>query len=149
MKNRLGMFAIGLWVITVGIFGWFLIKGYTTTGSDQRRQILLAPAEKDMVLGEMRTMLAALNGILTSLAENDPKQAAQAARSAGMGMAVDVSPALMAKLPGDFKMLGMSTHKQFDEFAAKLENDMPAKEAMQMMANLTSKCVACHQGNRF
>ena len=102
-----------------------------------------------MVLGEMRTLLSALNGVLSSLAENDPKQAAQAARSAGMKMAVDVNPALLMKLPADFKQLGMGTHKQFDELADQLDQGISQKEAIRLMAGLTSRCVACHQGNRF
>ncbi|MBT9582904.1 hypothetical protein IV102_06115 [bacterium] len=149
MKNQLGFIALGLWVVTVGVFAWFFVKGYTTTGSDHRRQILLSPQEKDMVLGEMRAMLSALNGVMGALAENDNKKAALAARTAGMGMAVDVSPALMAKLPADFKMLGMGTHKQFDEFANQLDGGMTAQHAMKIMNNLTNNCVACHQGNRF
>ena len=46
--------------------------------------------------------------------EANRAQIEQAVRSAGMHMAADVNPALMAKLPLPFKQMGMSIHKDMD-----------------------------------
>lgn len=148
MKTLLAPISLVLWVATVAVFGWLFFKGYTTTGSDQRRQVILSQPEKDLVLGEMRVLLSALNGVMGGLADNDPKKAAQAARSAGMGMAVDISPTLLAKLPIDFKMLGMDTHRQFDELATELDHGVDLPRALKKMNQLTANCVACHEANR-
>lgn len=148
MKNKIGIISLVLWVLTVGLFAIFFVKGTTTVSSDQRRAILLSPSEKDLVLGEMRTMLTAVNGVLGALSENDMKKAALAASSAGMAMAVDTSPILMAKLPLDFKELGMGTHKAFDDISAAIGKGATLPEILKSMHQITNRCVACHQVNR-
>lgn len=148
MKNKLGLISLALWVVTVGVFAIFFVKGTTSVSSDQRRAITLSPQEKDLVLGEMRTMLKAINGILGALSENNMPKAAEAAASAGMAMAVDASPMLMAKLPLDFKELGMGTHKDFDGLSAEIKKGIPEAEVLKSLHQITNKCVACHEVNR-
>ena len=103
------------------VAGWFFVQGWTTQGTDGRMHIVLAPAERDLILGEMRMLLKAVHGVVTGLAGQnqaaDRTQMEQAARSAGMGMAADVNPTLMAKLPLPFKQMGMSIHKDMDALA--------------------------------
>ena len=88
-----------------------------------------------MILGEMRMLLKAVHGVVTGLAGQDQTadrvQIEQAARSAGMGMAADVNPALMAKLPLPFKQMGMSIHKDMDALADAIvaERDLPTDSA--------------------
>ena len=148
MKNRIGIVALVLWVLTVGLFAIFFVKGTTTVSSDQRRAVMLSASEKDLVLGEMRTMLTAVNGMLAALSENDMKKAAVAASSAGMAMAVDASPILMAKLPLDFKELGMGTHRAFDDISVDIGKGATLPEILKSMHQITNRCVACHQANR-
>ena len=148
MKNKLGIISLVLWSLTVGVFAIFFVKGTTTVSSDQRRAIMLSPVEKDLVLGEMRTMLTAVNGVLGALSENDMKKAAQAASTAGMAMAVDVNPILMAKLPLDFKELGMGTHKAFDDISEAIGKGATLPEILKSMHQITNRCVACHEVNR-
>lgn len=148
MKNKIGIFSLVLWAVTVGLFAIFFVKGTTTVSTDQRRAVILSPSEKDLVLGEMRTMLTAVNGMLGALSENDMKKAAVAASSAGMAMAVDTSPVIMAKLPLDFKELGMGTHKAFDDISADIDKGAPLPEILKRMHEITNRCVACHQANR-
>lgn len=148
MKNKLGIISLVLWVLTVGLFTVFFVKGTTTASSDNRRAIMLSPSEKDLVLGEMRTMLTAVNGVLGALSENDMKKAAIAASSGGMAMAVDTSPVLMAKLPLDFKELGMGTHKAFDDISADITKGATLPEILKSMHQITNRCVACHEVNR-
>ena len=88
-------------VITVMIMLTWFIQGHTRPASDGRTEILLAPAERDLVLAEMRDLLKAVHGVVTVLGRPSPnlKDAEGAARAAGMAMAVDVNPAIMLKLP--------------------------------------------------
>ena len=107
MKMQMGVVAVLLWVVTVAGAGWFFVKGWTVKGTDGRMEISLAPSERDLILGEMRQLLKAVHGVVTGVAGQDQaadrQQIEQAARAAGMGMAVDVNPAIMAKLPLSFK----------------------------------------------
>src|ERR1019366_9170335 len=56
----------------------------------------------------------------------------------------DVNPALMAKLPLEFKALGMGVHHEMDEIAKAAEDGKPAAELLKMTSNTLTKCVACH-----
>lgn len=137
--------AIGLWVVTIAVGALVFYKGFTTKGSDQRTAIVLSVAEKDQVLSEMRLLLGALQGSLAGLAAGDPKRAATAARTGGMGMAVDEAPALIGKLPASFKQMGMAMHKSFDDLASALSSGEKTETILERMAGLTGQCVACHQ----
>lgn len=130
------------------VFGYFFVNGIYSKSSDNRRLIQLSPSEKDLVLGEMRAMLKAVNGIVDALGKGDMPKAAEAASSAGMGMAVDVNPVLMAKLPLDFKELGMGTHGQFDELAAQIKAGAKQEVVLQRLSTITSRCISCHEANR-
>ncbi len=147
--NKLAKSAIALWIITIGAFGYFFIKGSTQLSTDNRMAIQLNSVEKDLVLGEMRTLLTAINGVLIALGQDDMKKASVSAKSAGMAMAVDVNPVLMAKLPIEFKKLGMSLHSDFDYLSSAIDNGLPAKQIIQKMGEMTNKCIACHSTYRF
>jgi cytochrome c556 len=133
-----------LWVVTIGAFVYFFVAGATEKSTDNRTAVLLSAQEKDLVLGEMRTMLVAVSGVLNALGEGDTKKASAAARSAGMAMAVDTTPLLMAKLPLEFKNLGMSVHGDFDLLAADIDNGLTQQQIVQRLGATTSKCTTCH-----
>lgn len=140
--------ALLLWVMGAALVGWFFVKGWTTPDSDGRMRILLAPVERDQILGEMRLLLKAVHGVVAGLGgrdqQTDRKQAEQAARSAGMAMAADVNPALMAKLPLPFKQMGMSVHKDFDGLADAIAQGEAPTQLMNRLASITSRCTTCH-----
>ncbi|MDD2775614.1 MAG: hypothetical protein PHU06_06640 [Gallionella sp.] len=142
--NKLALAALILWVLTVAIFAWFFVRGNTTAGTDGRTAIVLQTAERDLVLSEMRGLLSSTQAVLDGVNSGDMKQVAQAARLAGMAGAADVNPALMAKLPLDFKSLGMSVHHEMDDIAAAADAGKPAPEILKMVSNTLTKCVACH-----
>ncbi len=151
MKSRLCIVVFFLWVITVVIGGWLFVKGWTAEGTDGRTEILLAPAERDQILAEMRHLLKAVDGIIRGLGELKPDLNAieAAARGAGMNMAADVEPAMMAKLPLPFKQLGMSIHKDMDALAdAIVQNETP-QQILQLLSSMTARCTACHDMYRF
>jgi hypothetical protein len=148
MKARLATIAIALWALTVGAFAYFFVYGWTTTGADQRVAVQLAPAERDLILTEMRQMLTSVHGLIDAAAQGDRKRMEEAARASGMHMAADVNPLLMAKLPLEFKQLGMSVHEDFDKLATALAGGLGHSAALRDLSNITARCVACHAAYR-
>lgn len=142
--NKIALAAILLWIITIAVFAWFFIRGNTVAGSDNRTAVMLGAGERVMILAEMRNLLGGVQGILEGINHGDMKQTSSAARAVGMASAVDVNPALMAKLPMPFKQLGMSVHHDMDDLAQAAESGKSATELHTMLANTLSKCVACH-----
>ena len=153
MRSTLCRITLGLWIVTLGVAGWFFVQGWATEGTDGRMAIVLAPAERDLILGEMRMLLKAVHGVVTGLAGQDQeagrRQMEQAARSAGMDMAEDVNPALMAKLPLPFKQLGMSIHKDMDALADAVVQKETSQQILQRLSNMTARCTTCHDMYRF
>ncbi len=143
-SNKIASIALLLWVATIAVFAWFFIRGSTSAGTDGRTAVVLQPAERDLVLTEMRGLLSSTQGILEGANQGDVKRIIQASRAAGMAAAADVNPALMAKLPLEFKTLGMSVHHDMDEIAKAAEGGAPAPEILKMASNTLTKCVACH-----
>jgi hypothetical protein len=143
-SNRLALAAILLWVATIAAFSWFFVRGNTAPGTDNRTAVILAPAERDLMLGEMRGLLAGVQAILDGLNRKDLKHVAIAARGIGSKSAADVNPVLMAKLPLPLKQLGMSVHHDMDDLAQAAENGKPPAELQTMLADTLNKCVACH-----
>ena len=142
--NKTSLIAILLWIVTIAVFAWFFIRGNTTAGTDGRTAVVLQASERDFVLSEMRGMLAATQGVLEGANRGDMHLVIKAASAAGMGVAADVNPALMAKLPLDFKTLGMSVHHDMDDIAKTAASGTPAPEILKMLSNTLTKCVACH-----
>ncbi len=142
--NKLALTAIILWLASAIVFAWFFVKGNTTSVEGQRTAIVLQPAERELVLMEMRGLLNSTQGILAGLDTHDLQQVAKSARASGMASAADVNPALMAKLPMSFKQLGMSVHVAMDEIAKDAETGKPSGEILHKLSNTLSSCVACH-----
>jgi hypothetical protein len=144
MKTSLCWIAIGLWIVGVGVLAWFFIEGVTTPGSDGRTEIVLASAERDLILAEMRQLLRGLQGVMTAVNEQNAKGAEQSARAAGMGMAADVEPAIMMKLPLSFKQMGMSVHRDFDGIADGIAQGEAGPQSLRRLSSVMSKCTTCH-----
>jgi cytochrome c556 len=68
----------------------------------------------------------------------------QAAHAAGMGMAADVNPAVMAKLPLPFKQMGMSIHKDMDALADAVAQKETPQQILQRLSSMTARCTTCH-----
>jgi cytochrome c556 len=151
MKQIVCFAAVILWVVTVVAAGWFFVKGWTAIGSDGRTEIILAPAERDQILEEMRQLLKAVDGVIRELAQSEPdlKRMASAARAVGMHMAADVEPAIMVKLPLPFKQLGMSIHNDMDALADAITQNETPPQILKRLSSMTARCTACHDMYRF
>ena len=147
----LGLGTAVLWMVTVGVIVALFVQGHTRPGADGRTEILLAPAERDLILTEMRQLLKSVHGVVTVLGSPDQnlKAAEAAARSAGMAMAADVNPAVMLKLPLPFKQMGMSIHKDMDHLADGIAQGASSVQILNRLSSMTARCTACHDMYRF
>lgn len=95
----------------------------------------------------MRLLLKTVDGMLRGLGEPEIDRHAMAmiARQAGMGMATDVEPTIMAKLPLPFKQLGMSIHKDMDALADAIAEGATTQEIVRRLSDMTARCTACHE----
>lgn len=141
--------ALALWVVTIGIVGYFFVKGQTVPSQDARTAVVLNEAERDQILAEMRHLLKSVHGILQGASAQDLTGAGKAARAAGMGMAADVNPALIAKLPLAFKAMGMSVHRDFDGLADGIQSGERSEQVLKRLTDLMSRCTTCHDLYRF
>ena len=107
-----------LWALTVAAGAFFYINGVTRTGLDGRKVILLSESERDQVQADMRKLLQTVAEITAALGRPDAPAVARLASNVGAQAASLENPALLAKLPLDFKQAGMNMHAGFDQLAA-------------------------------
>jgi len=93
-------------------------------------------------------MLHSVHNLVTGLSAGDPKIMEHAARTSGMGMAADVNPVIMAKLPIEFKRQGMSVHRDFDALADSITKGADQATILRDFTGITARCVGCHTSYR-
>ena len=148
MKNRVAWAAITLWVLTIAAVGVLFVRGSTVPAPDGRTSIRLPDGDRDFVLDEMRSLLAATRDIADAVNRNDAADVAKAARSVGMAAAHDAAPALLVKLPLDFKKLAMPMHAGFDDLATAAEHGEPAAALAARLVAQMDRCIGCHAAFR-
>ncbi len=122
----------------------FLIKGETVAATDGRQALILEAGERDLVLGEMRQFLEAVQTII-SANEEDMDSIVKAARKVGFAAQQGVPASLKKKLPLEFKQLGMATHKAFDQLAIDARDLGDKQQIIEKLGELMNNCVACHR----
>ncbi len=137
-----------LMVIVGGMTWKFVFSGATVTASDGRQALLLEPAERDLVLGEMRAFLASVQAITQGLSEEDMTTVITAARQVGANAQQAVPGSLVGKLPLSFKQLGFDTHRKFDLLALDAEQMGDPSHTLEQLSGLMQNCVACHASYR-
>lgn len=148
MWKKIAIGSLSLWIVTALIAAYFFINGSGKTGDDGRMAIELKREERNLVLSEMRMLLAGVQTILEAITNNDLKVVEMTASSLGMKAAADVNPVLMAKLPMDFKSTGMGVHGRFDELAQKVHSGIGKEEVLKEVSDIMLTCVGCHQAYR-
>ncbi|MBP9889109.1 MAG: hypothetical protein KBF93_22635 [Leptospiraceae bacterium] len=142
-----GITSIGLWMVTFFLLGYFFLFGNTTKTVDKRTVIHLTEDERNLVFTEMRALLAAVNGIVSGLADKDYERAAKEADAVGMGLVASLEhqeKTILLKLPVEFKKLGFGTHEKFDELAKSIRKKEDIHILLKEIDLLTQNCVACH-----
>ena len=122
----------------------FGVVGSVVQAPDGRQALQLTTAERNMVLGEMRDFLVAVQTVIAATNSEDMAGAAAAARKVGMAAQTAVPPALIGKLPLEFKKLGFDTHSKFDQLALDAEQLGDPQQTREQLAALMNNCVACH-----
>lgn len=122
----------------------FMIAGSVVTATDGRQALILEPAERDLVLGEMRMFLSSVQRITQAVTKEDMAAAVKAAREVGLAAQGEVPGSLMGKLPLEFKKLGFDTHSKFDALALDAEQLGDPKHTLEQLSTLMNNCVACH-----
>ena len=135
----------GVLILAIVAMGYkFMVVGSVVPATDGREAIVLEPAERDLVLDEMRMFLASVQRITQAATAEDMVAAAKAAREVGLAAQQAVPGSLMGKLPLAFKKLGFDTHSKFDALALDAEQLGDPKHALQQLSTLMNNCVACH-----
>lgn len=124
----------------------FLLRGNTVASIDGRTAIVVTEPERQLLLGEMRGFLEAIQEITEAAGEDDMETIATVARKVGLASAGEVPAALMGKLPLEFKTLGFSTHSLFDELALNAEDIGDTNIMITSVATLLQNCTSCHAG---
>jgi hypothetical protein len=112
--------------------------------ADGRAVLELAPGERAMILEEMRMFLGGVQKMTNALGRQDMPAVAEAARGMGQKMVHEVPPALRAKLPQEFRQLGFSVHREFDQIALDAESMKDVSYSLNQLSAALQKCVACH-----
>lgn len=111
---------------------------------DNRAVLKLTPDERIMILEEMRLFLDGVQKMTGALGRQDTQAAADAARGMGRIMVHEVPPALRAKLPQEFRQLGSSVHRDFDQIALDAETLKDVSYTLNQLSATLQKCVSCH-----
>lgn len=139
--------------IAIGLLSALLVAGAVkvvvlgSTGEkteDGRMAVLLEPAERQAVLGEMRLLLEISQTIVEALASDDLAAVEAAARPIGSAAIATVDFSLRAKLPLEFKKLGFGTHYAFDDIADMAKQGQSARAIQLKLAETMNNCLACH-----
>ncbi|MDX8396960.1 MAG: hypothetical protein R8K49_01440 [Mariprofundaceae bacterium] len=146
MKNyKLLWLMIAFLVLALlGIGVKFIVLGQTSASDDGRTQVLLDGHERQLVLSEMRQLLAATQQVTEGLANQNLAQVATAASEVGMQATSTMDVRLKAKLPLDFKKLGFATHQGFDDIASLANSKADARKIQLKLAETMNLCLACH-----
>ena len=104
-------------------------------------------SERNLILTEMRGMLAAVQEIIADANAGEMEAVKATAHTVGLAEVAGVPAELMLKLPMDFKKLGRATHAGFD--AVGLAADFDAAQVFEKLEENLSRCVACHASYQF
>jgi len=132
-------------LLVIAAMAWkFIVAGSTAPAADGRVAVMLAPAERALVLGEMRGFVAGVERIVDAASRDDMQALAAAARTMGGARMHDAPVAMMGKLPLPFKKLAFGVHRGFDALAAEAEGGGTPKQSLAALAGILQQCVACH-----
>jgi len=138
-----------LLLAVVGMGYKFILSGEVVATADGREAIVLEPAERDMVLAEMRQFLESIQAISEGIVNDDMAAVVNAARPMGTAAQQGVPGSLVRKLPLGFKTMGFDTHTQFEQLALDAEQLGDGEYALGQLVELMQNCTACHAMYRF
>jgi hypothetical protein len=148
-RQRLYLAIIVLLLVVIAAMAWkFIVAGSTQKAPDGRTVILLAPAERAIMLTEMRGFVVGLGRITDGLARDDMPAVAAETRALGTAKAHDVPVEMLARLPLEFKKRAFAVHDGFDAIARDAEALHAPKHTLGQLGGVLSQCAACHERYR-
>ena len=139
MKNRI----ISALIASVSCLPLSAISG-DNKNPDDRIVLDFTTVEKAEFLGEMRQMLASIQGIISGIGTEDRALIAKSAIYSGNRMARATPASVKNKLPKSFKEIGGPTHMMFEELAVRAETDDMGTLAASS-GELMKQCLTCHK----
>src|SRR5690606_32490913 len=124
----LSLSAILLWAITAAVGVFVFVRGNTRAADDGRRAVVLSAGVRTLVLSEMRVLLQAVQQITEGVQKGDRRMIEEAATQAGTQHMVEANPELMLRLPLEFKQVGLTVHRSFDDIAVAAREGKPDAE---------------------
>jgi len=149
MTRILAILAIALWVFSAAAFGVVYYKSRPQMLEADRIQLSVSEKERKFVLKEMRIMLESLQGILMALEANDMAALAEAAGSSGNVMLRALPPALMAKVPKEFRLLAKDSHIIFNSIEIAAKSGAGKNKIITLLSQQLGVCTACHDTYQF
>lgn len=110
---------------------------------DKRISLGLSEPEKAEFLGEMRQMLASIQGVIAGIGEEDRELIVTSARYSGNRMARETPESIKNKTPQMFKEIGGPTHMMFEELVIRAETD-DMDSLTSFTGELMKQCLTCH-----
>ncbi len=144
--RKLSLLAIALWAVTAAAGAFLFVRGNTRKADDGRSAVVLSPADRTLVLSEMRVLLQSVQGVTEGVRKGDRRVIEEAATKAGMAHMVDSNAELILRLPLEFKQIGLTVHQGFDDIAAAAREGKPDAEILGLLSENLRTCVACHAG---
>lgn len=129
-------------IVAAGVLGAACGRPREAPSADSRTAVPLNAEQRDAVLGEMRTMLGSVDGVLRGTVTWDTAGIRAAAVKSGSAAAAD--PALERILPEQWLQLAMRTHHGFDSLAARIGPGANRDTILARLAVITPECVSCH-----
>lgn len=104
--------------------------------------VVVTPAEREAIRGEMRTILRSLSLVLHGLAGGNTEMVEEAARRSGKAFVMN--PDLEKKLPPAYLQLDRRVHLRFEELANAVGGTRSTSRTATALAAISGYCVACH-----
>jgi len=140
--------AAALGLLSIVLVSNFMNGSTIEASADGRVGIVVSPAERALVLEEMRGLLEAVQTIIVANNAGDLNTVAIAGRIVGRANMDPTSAEFAARLPMGFRKLGMDTHQRFDKLALSTEQFESTELVSQQLGELMGNCVACHRAYR-
>ena len=141
-------FVVAVGLLSIALAARFMVIGTVEASPDGRTEIVVTSAERDLILDEMRSLLEAVQAVIVANNAGDLNTVAVASRLVGRENMDPRSAEFAARLPMDFRKLGMDTHMRFDKLALDADQFESTEHVYQQLGEITANCVACHRAYR-
>ena len=144
---RLGRVLAGAAAVAA-VAGCSTVELKPANGKDSRTAVRLSGAEREHLRQGMRVYLESVQGIVDAVTRGRLQRIAEAARPSGMASVEGVPLAMMTKVPPEFTMLSVDTHRRFDALATDAAAARDKGEALKQLNDILANCTACHGSYR-